>query len=218
MQQAWTYVSDKTRAESATYAFMRSASAWVLVAMALVCALSLSMITFFPVTQALALEDNEVNPEQTPDSSFLYDTSIYELANADASLQGQRVQVVGEVVGDAIKSEEDPGKYWIMLSSTDPDKEAAISVLVDPSALQMIDSYGHYGQIGTILRVRGIFYLACPTHQGIVDIHSEYTQVVDKGQARPDEFHIQDFVPGIIVCIIGAALALLFRFLKERDR
>ena len=52
--------------------------------------------------EILSSEDNAVNQTQVPDSSFLYDTSIDELAEADSYFDGQTVQVVGEVVGDRI--------------------------------------------------------------------------------------------------------------------
>ena len=48
---------------------------------------------------------NRVNPQQMPDSSFLYDTSIAELANADPYMNNQTVQVVGEAIGDILAAE-----------------------------------------------------------------------------------------------------------------
>lgn len=163
-------------------------------------------------------DDNVVNPQQTPDSSFLYDTNIYDLANATASYQGQTVQVTGEVIGDAIIAEEDPGKHWITLDSTDNGKEGSISVLIDDSYLSGIDTYGEYGKVGTTLRVKGTFYLACPTHEGIIDIHADTVNVVERGKVTPEAFDINMFVPGIIACAVGLGLALLFRFLRERQR
>ena len=62
--------------------------------------------------------ENKVNARQTADNSFLYDTSIYELSQADATYQGNTVQVVGEVVGDAIRSEESRGKYYYAKDSS----------------------------------------------------------------------------------------------------
>ena len=61
--------------------------------------------------------DNTVNARQIADNSFLYDTSIYELSQADATYQGNIVQVVGEVVGESIRAEENPGKCWITLEA-----------------------------------------------------------------------------------------------------
>lgn len=181
-----------------------------------------SMLVFALAPAAFAESDsgndNEVNILQTPDSTFLYDTSIYDLDNADASYQGQTVQVTGEVVGDSIIAEEDEGKHWITLDSTDSEKEGSISVLVDDSVLSAIDTYGEYGKTGTTLKVKGTFYLACPTHEGIIDIHADTVSVVERGKTTPEVFDINMFIPGIVACAIGAGLALLFRFLRERQR
>ena len=64
-------------------------------------------------------EDNLVNPQQKPDSSFIYDTSISALQEADSYLNNQTVQVTGEVIGDRIRAEFDPGYSWIVLQGSD---------------------------------------------------------------------------------------------------
>ena len=66
--------------------------------------------------------------------------------------------------------------------------------------------------------MKGVFYLACPTHEGIIDIHADSVTLVQKGSVHPDTFDPASFLPGIIACAIGAGLALLFRFLRERQR
>lgn len=163
-------------------------------------------------------DDNFVNLQQVPDSSFLYDTSLYDLVHADTSFQKNQVQVKGEVVGDAIRSEQDPGKYWILLVSTDDEKEASISVLVDEATISRIDTFGAYNHRGTILRVRGIFYLACPSHEGSMDIHADSVTVVSKGSITTDELDWSKFIPGAVFCGIGILLAGLYRFFSERQR
>lgn len=161
---------------------------------------------------------NVVNARQTADNSFLYDTSVYELVQADATMQGATVQIVGEVVGDAIRAEEDPGKIWITLEAIEDQYENSISVLVDESVTNLIDAYGGYNQKGTTLQVRGTFYLACPSHEGIIDIHAEMVTLVARGSETEDVFDIKKFIPGLALCAIGAALSLLYRFLRERER
>ena len=162
--------------------------------------------------------DNTVNARQTADNSFLYDTSIYELSQADATYQGNTVQVVGEVVGDAIRAEENEGKYWITLESIENEHESSISVLVSEEELGLIDTYGGYNREGTTLQVRGIFYLACPSHEGIMDIHAENVTLIAKGSVSQDSFNINDFIPGLILVAIGLVLTLIYTYLRERER
>ena len=169
-------------------------------------------------------EGNTIDLQQVPDTSFLYDTSIYDLVNLGAS--GGRMQTVavkGEVVGEPIRAAN--GKYWITLDHVDDDeetdgnkKEASISVLIDSSTLQLIDTYGGYNKRGTILRVRGTFYYACTSHEGIMDIHAESVSVSERGETTTDVFDRNAFMPGIVLCVIALALSLVYHILAERQK
>ena len=58
---------------------------------------------------------NRVYVNQLSDSSFLYDTSIADLSQADSYYEGQTVLVKGEVVGDRINDESNGDYCWITL-------------------------------------------------------------------------------------------------------
>lgn len=161
---------------------------------------------------------NYVNPQQTSDNSFLYDTNIVELLNGDRTYQRTTVQVTGEVVGDAIRAEQDEGKYWLTLRDVKDDQEGSISVLVDEATVQAIDTYGSYNKIGTMLRVKGTFFVACSSHEGIMDIHADSVTVVTSGHTLKDEFKLPKLIPGVVLCVIGALLTALYYYLAERER
>ena len=161
---------------------------------------------------------NAVDPRQTPDNSFLYDTSIVELTHADSSYQGNIVQVTGEVIGDAIRAEEDPGKHWITLESLEEGSANSISALIDDSYLGLIDTYGAYGRIGTTLQIRGVFHLTCTSHEGIMDIHADTVKLVSPGVTTSHAFNIDEFTPGIAFVVLGLVLVLLYRHLREKER
>lgn len=163
-------------------------------------------------------DDNYIDLQQTPESSTLVDTDISELVQAPASLQQTSVQVRGEVVGDALKANPAGTKYWLTFDSLEGEDEGSISVLVDRSVIGLIDTYGSYNKTGTILRVKGTFYVACPSHEGIMDIHAESVTVVEHGSVTQDDFDLDKFVPGFVLCGVGALLAVLYRFLGERQR
>ncbi|WP_283169900.1 hydrolase [Curtanaerobium respiraculi] len=184
--------------------------------LAIVCALAIA-----PVPAAFADEtssENVINTQQMPDSSFLYDTSIYDLANADTSYDDAIVQVTGEVVGDAISDSTVAGKTWITLSSLDANREGSIAVLIDDDDLDLIDTYGKYGATGTTLTVKGTFHLACGVHEGATDIHADEVKATAAGKATPDVFDIHDFIPGIVLVFVGALLTLLYHWMRERQR
>lgn len=205
------------RAEGALAAFPGALGAMF----ALCLAVCLAIFAASPLAwadESDTLEGNTVNARQTADNSFLYDTSIYELTQADTTYQGNTVQIVGEVVGDNVRAEEDPGKRWITLEAIEEDHESSISVLVNEDDISLIDTYGGYNRKGTTLQVRGTFYLACPSHEGIFDIHAESVTLVAKGAETVDVFYIEQLIPGILLCALGIGLSVLYHFLRERER
>lgn len=97
----------------------------LLLAIACACLLALPVSLAFPApAPAWAADDqqaegdNAVNPQQLPDSSFIYDTSIADLSSADTYYDEQTVQVTGEVIGDWIKGDTDDDRHcWITLAA-----------------------------------------------------------------------------------------------------
>lgn len=160
---------------------------------------------------------NRINTSQLPDSSFIYEVSIEELANADSYLDEQTVQVIGEVVGDRITSETNPKYCWITLQSKDED-DSEISVYMSKSASKAIDVYGAYDKDGTTLQVRGTFYLASEDHQGASEIRAESVSVVSPGQIVEDSGNPKSMQSGLALILVGSLLMLLFNILRERQR
>ena len=168
--------------------------------------------------QSVETKGNTVNVNQMPDSSFLYNTDITELFDAESFHDTQMVQVTGEVVGDCIADETDANLCWITLQSLDEDDSAVISVLMSREQAALIDGYGNYDVTGTELQVRGIYYLSCPEHQGLSDLHAQEVTVVANATERDHEGH-----PGVIwvaILAVGLGLLLLFvyRYMRERSK
>lgn len=170
----------------------------------------------FAVADEPADGDNAVNTQQPPDSSFIYDTSISDLATADDYMDDQTVQVVGEAIGDRIRSGVSSRHQWITLS--DEGDSYTISVYMTSEQAAKIDEFGKYDTRGTILQVRGTFHLACSDHEGISDLHAEVVTVVSPGLHRQDEFNFSDFIPGIVAVAVGFLLLGVFYWLRERQR
>ena len=162
-------------------------------------------------------ENNLLNPQQKPDSSFIYDTSIGALQEADSYLNNQIVQVTGEVVGDRINAEFNPGFCWIVLQGNDKGR-SEVPVFISKDATDGIDTYGAYGRRGTMLQIRGIFYLSCPEHQGLTDLHADTVSVVEKGAVTEQVFDIGAFLPGLGLVLLGAIMILVFHQMREGQR
>ena len=170
-----------------------------------------------PVFGGGVSENNLMNPQQKPDSSFIYDTSISTLQEADPYLNDQTVQVTGEVVGDRIKAEFDPGFCWIVLQGDDK-LHTEVPVFLDVALTEAVDTYGAYGRKGTTLQVRGTFHLACPDHEGLTDLHADTVSVVSKGYVGEQELNPAAFLPGVVLVAVGLVLLLVFRHMREGQR
>lgn len=183
-----------------------------------------AVFCLFACAPALAFADdgddeddsNLINPQQRPDSSFIYDSSIIDLSNADSYYDKQTVQITGEVVGDIIDARD--GMVWVTLSEASNSSNASIAVLMTRESASHIDTLGRYGTTGTMLQVRGVFHLACPEDQGLSDVHATSVAVVAKGVHHANEFRPEAFAVGAALTVIGFALMGLFRYLRERQR
>ena len=161
-------------------------------------------------------DSNLITPQQRPDSSFIYDSSIVDLTNADSYYDKQTVQITGEVVGDIIDARD--GMVWVTLSETSNSSNASVAVLMTRESASHIDTLGRYGTTGTMLQVRGVFHLACPEDQGLSDVHATSVAVVAKGAHHVNEFRPEAFAVGAALTAVGFALMGLFRYLRERQR
>ena len=161
---------------------------------------------------------NTVNVAQLPDSSFLHNVPISELASADSFHDEQTVLVEGEVVGDLIRDESESDHCWITLQESDGESTSVVSVFIKRDLTSMIDSWGHYGQKGTTLQVDGVFHLTCPDHQGASDIHATTAAVVSSGEAVEMEPSSLVFTLSWIFPLCGLVLLIYFRRRNEQER
>ena len=86
--------------------------------------------------------NNHVYVNQLSDSSFLYQTTIADLAQADSYYEGQTVLVQGEAVGDRINDEMQPDNCWVTLQDDDPTNPSVVSVFMTMEQAKNIDTYG----------------------------------------------------------------------------
>lgn len=210
------------RASIAKAVRTRLASAAPLPTALAACALALLLALIaacLPCSRAFAEDDeNAVNERQLPDSSFIYDTSIFTLVGADAYYDNQTVQVVGEVVGDAVNANLSGSHKWLTLFEKDEKTgaTATIATYVSSDVAERIDTFGAYGKTGTTLQVRGTFHLVCQEHEGISDLHAENVAVMKKGSVHADDLDAGAFIPGAIC--LGVGLLAMFVFYRMRER
>lgn len=158
---------------------------------------------------------NEVYVNQLSDSSFLYETSIADLAEADSYYEGQTVLVKGEVVGDRVNDEFRENNCWITLQDNEASP-SVVAVFMTKEQSSIIDTYGQYGTVGTQLQVRGTFHLECAEHQGMSDIHAEEVAALQKGYESKPALNNRILSFGILACVIGAVLMVAYYIKRER--
>lgn len=156
-------------------------------------------------------DENQVDTSLLPDSSFIYDTTIYALQHSDTYYEGQTVQVTGEVVGDIIAAEGDDGHKWITVDSLPDERTASVQVYVSESQASNIDTLGRFEQTGTTVEVTGKYHLVCDQHDGLSDIHATSVNVLERGSSSHTSFSFGPFVPAIALLVAGLALYFLYR-------
>lgn len=161
---------------------------------------------------------NQVDPQLLPDSSFIYDTSIVDLSQADSYFDGQTVRVTGEVVGDRRVELGDPGHCWITLTDPAYDVNNTVEVFMSNEQASRIESYGAYGRVGSIVSVQGTFHLVCAEHGGASDVHADTISISSRGGEVEHPFDAMDFVPGLVACGAGLLMMVVLWYLRERGR
>lgn len=163
---------------------------------------------------------NQVDTALMPDSSFIYETSIYALQTSDTYYEGQTVQVTGEVVGDIIvaEGESEKNRRWITLNALEGEQEATIQVYVSADQASLIDTLGRFEHRGTIVSVTGKYHLTCDQHEGLSDMHATSLSVLQTGSSNHKRFAIGTFLPALGLVALGLVFFLLYRRKREELR
>ena len=155
--------------------------------------------------------NNQVDTSLLPDSSFIYETSIFDLQNSDTYYEGQTVQVTGEVVGDIIESEEEGAYKWITVDSLPEEQPASVQVYLSAEQAELIDMLGRYERTGSTVSVTGRYHLVCAVHDGLSDIHATSFTVLQSGSSHHTNFNFQPFIPALGLVLIGLAFFGFYR-------
>ena len=155
--------------------------------------------------------NNKVYVNQLSDSSFLYETAIADLAEADSYYEGLTVLVKGDRVNDEFREDT----CWITLQD-DEENPSVVAVFMTKDQSSIIDTYGQYGKVGTQLQVRGTYHLECSEHQGMSDIHAEEESALQEGYEQNPAPNMRTFGIAIVACVIGVALMAAYYIKRER--
>lgn len=151
--------------------------------------------------------ENSLNDEE----SVVIDTRVAVLVSVNRALDGSEVRFTGEVVGDIVNAEN--GYKWINVMGS---ANNVIGVRVTDEQAQLVQNIGNYHNSGTVLRVSGEYHVACPEHQGELDVHASSVELVDAG--GPVEHLLSSSRVLVAILLVTIALLVLLAFMVLRVR
>jgi hypothetical protein len=137
------------------------------------------------------------------------DVSSNDLINNAGEYNGKEIVYTGEMIGDILSR----GEYsWINVS----DGSNAIGIWVKSDDIKDIDELGEYTAHGDTVKIKGIFYRACPAHGGDMDIHAQSIEIIQEGYATSHDMAIWKIIIGPIL-LAGAAVCMIFVWKKRKS-
>lgn len=112
----------------------------------------------------------------TDEENVVIETRVGVLVSTNRALNDSEVSFTGEAVGDIVNADE--GHKWTNISGT---SNAVISVYMPDDLAGLIQHVGDYHETGTSLKITGTYHVACPEHEGELDVHASAAEVTDNG-------------------------------------
>ncbi len=151
--------------------------------------------------------ENSLNEEER----VVIDTRVAVLISVNRALDGSEVRFSGEVVGDVVNA--DPGYKWVNIMGTTNN---VIGVRMSDEQAALIQNKGSYQASGTVLQVTGTYHIACPEHQGELDVHASNVEVKDNGGPIVHFVSLQRILIAATLCVLAALLIMIFAILRRR--
>lgn len=154
----------------------------------------------------------ELGTSLTDEEGVVIATRVGVLVSTNRALNNSDVSFSGEVVGDVLRASEE-GHKWLNLRGS---SNSVISVYVDDSQADLVQHVGDYHNTGTTLKIAGNYHIACPEHQGELDVHAASIEIVDGG--GPVTHMIESGKLGLAFVLCALAFIVLGAFIWARER
>lgn len=146
----------------------------------------------------------------TDEEGVVIATRVGVLVSINRALNDNQVSFEGEAVGDLVNAGD--GHRWANVMGT---SNAVISVFLTDEQASLIHDVGDYHSTGTTLKITGTYHIACPEHQGELDVHASKAEVVNAGAHTPHPVVPGRLEAALVVCFMAAA-ALVVYYLSRR--
>lgn len=151
---------------------------------------------------------DEVQGLSRPNDYALVDVSA--LLSAGERQDNRDVQLYATATGSPLNAGN--GQTWVNVK----DGAAMIGICMDSELARSIEHYGSYGENGDILLVKGTYHLACPEHNGELDVHAAEIEVASEGGPKEDSLDPTLCLFGALLTLLGTAI--LFAYLTLRGK
>lgn len=152
----------------------------------------------------------------TDEESVVIETRVGVLVSANRALNDSEVSFTGEAVGDIVNADE--GHKWVNIRGP---SNSAISVYMPDDLAKLIQNVGDYHMTGTTLKITGTYHIACPEHEGELDVHASTAEVTDNGGPVTHMVAPGRLEAAFVLCIVAGLLLMAFllvrRYLQRRD-
>ena len=151
----------------------------------------------------------------TDEENVVIETRVGVLVSANRALNNSEVSFVGEAVGDLVNAGE--GYKWANISGT---SNAVISVYMPDDLAKLIQNIGDYHETGTSLKITGTYHIACPEHEGELDVHANAAEFTDNGGPVTHMIVPGRLQAAFALCVIAGLLLMLYllgrRYLQRK--
>lgn len=99
------------------------------------------------------------------------------------------------------------GYKWANISGT---SNAVISVYLSDDLAKLIQNVGDYHTTGTTLKITGTYHIACPEHEGELDVHASAAEVTDNGGPVTHMVVPGRLEAALALCAVAALFLMLY--------
>lgn len=157
----------------------------------------------------------QVPAQEVPALNTASDYSLVDikaLLSAGERQDGRDVEIYGTPTGNPIVADVD--HTWINVK----ERQAMIGVYASNDLADEIAHYADYGNLGDVVCIQGTYHLACPEHNGELDVHAKSLQVTSVGIAREHSAEPLFYLFGILLIVLGGGLLLISLSVRGRFR
>lgn len=154
---------------------------------------------------------NSLGNSLTEEESVVIETRIGVLTSVNRALDDGEVRFTGEVVGDLVNAPQ-LGYKWANAAGA---SNSVISVFLSDEQASLVKSTGSYHAVGTSLKITGTYHVACPVHQGELDVHAINVELVSEGGPLDHPVDKKRFTISAVLCAAAVLVLAAFLFVSR---